>query len=105
MKILLPVVFAAVLMLAATSARAMDSDAAAKTFARVCATCHGPTGQGMASFPRLAGQSADYIAARLKQYRAGEKVGPNSPLMMPHAVNLSDAEITNLSDYIATTFQ
>ena len=59
----------------------------------------------MASFPSLAGQEADYIVLRLKQYRAGEKVGPNTPLMMPQAVELSDEEIVSLSAYISTNFR
>jgi len=46
----------------------------------------------------------DYIAKRLKQYRAGEKVGSNSALMMPNAANLSDAEIANLATYISQNF-
>jgi len=31
-------------------------------------------------------------------------VGPNTPLMAPHAVNLTDAEIDALAAYIATAF-
>jgi cytochrome c553 len=58
----------------------------------------------MASFPSLAGRDMDYIAKRLKQYRAGEKVGSNSALMMPNAANLSDAEIANLATYISQNF-
>ena len=47
----------------------------------------------------------DYIAGRLMQYRAGEKVGPNTPLMMPQATELSDDEIASLSAYISTSFK
>ena len=66
-----------------------------------CITCHGPEGEGMGIFPKIAGQTADYIAGRLQQYRAGEMVGPNSPLMMPHASALSDEDINNLAVFIA----
>ena len=34
-----------------------------------CAACHGNEGQGMGVFPKLAGQSADYISGRLYQYQ------------------------------------
>ena len=78
-----------------------DASAPAETFAQVCANCHGPTGRGMASFPRIAGGELDYIASRLRQYRAGEKVGPNTPLMAPHAANLTDAQIDALAAYIS----
>jgi cytochrome c553 len=30
-----------------------------------CSACHGPTGQGMAAFPRLANQHADYLLKQL----------------------------------------
>jgi cytochrome c553 len=59
----------------------------------------------MASFPKLSGQSAEYLSSRLEQYRAGEKVGSNSALMMPVAGKLSDDDIANLAFYIASTFQ
>lgn len=98
-------VAAAVLTMGAAEAPATDLAVAEKTYATVCANCHGRTGRGMASFPSLAGQEADYIVLRLKQYRAGEKVGPNTPLMMPQATELSDDEIASLSAYIATNFK
>jgi cytochrome c553 len=55
----------------------------------------------MASFPQLAGKDADYISGRLKQYRSGETVGPNSGLMIPMARDLSDDEIANLAAYLS----
>ena len=45
--------------------------------------CHGNEGQGMGMFPKLAGQSADYISGRLYQYQNGETVGN----MFYHNVN------------------
>ena len=68
----------------------------------VCRNCHGPTAMGMASFPKLAGQPAEYLRERLEQYRAGEKVGYNTALMAPHAAELSDEQIEALASYIAT---
>ena len=98
-------VIVAALTLDTAQAQDTDTGAAEKIYAEVCANCHGPTGRGMASFPRLSGRDAGYIASRLKQYRAGEKVGPKSPLMIPNATNLSDAEITNLAAYISQNFR
>lgn len=98
-------VIAAVLSLPAAQAQAADLAAAKTKYAQVCASCHGPSGKGMASFPALAGKDADYIASRLKTYRAGEKVGPNTPLMMPHAAELSDDQIAGLAAYVSTTFK
>jgi len=81
---------------------AADLKAGEGLYKKVCRACHGPKAQGMASFPKLAGNDADYLASRLHQYRDGEKVGPNSALMMPVAAKLSDDDIANVAAYIAT---
>ncbi len=104
MKTLVLFVFGFALTPSAAKAQDADLAAAKAAYAGVCANCHGPAGKGMASFPKVSGRDADYLASRLKQYRAGEKVGPNSPLMMPHAVKLSDGDIANLSAYMSKTF-
>jgi cytochrome c len=66
-----------------------------------CMGCHGPAGQGQAIFPKVAGKDAEYLAETMKKYRAGEMVGPNSMMMMPHAMNLSDQDIADLAAYMA----
>lgn len=73
-------------------------------YAKLCTNCHGPTAQGMAIFPKLKGSNAEFIESRLHQYRAGETVGPNSALMTPFAIELTDEEIVSLAAYITTTF-
>lgn len=67
-----------------------------------CMSCHGVAGQGQAIFPRIAGQTTDYLVDRLTRYRAGEAVGPNAALMIPHAAALNDTAIADLAAYIAT---
>ena len=67
-----------------------------------CRNCHGPTAKGMASFPKLVGHDAGYLTGRLEQYRSGEQVGPNTALMKPQAVNLSDEDIANLAAYLVS---
>ncbi len=105
MKVLLVFVVYATLALNSAAAGTTDNDGVAAAFSQVCANCHGPTGRGMASYPKIAGKEAEYIASRLREYRAGNKVGPNSPLMIPHAANLSDAEIESFANYLATGLQ
>jgi cytochrome c553 len=39
-----------------------------------CQDCHGAQGQGMATFPRLAGQNAVYIVNQLANFRDGQRV-------------------------------
>lgn len=94
-----------VVVVAATAltaiAQAADKSAGAALYTNKCAQCHGREGQGMASFPSLAGRDADYISSRLETYRAGERVGSNSSLMIPNATDLSDKDIANLAAYLA----
>jgi cytochrome c553 len=66
-----------------------------------CGACHGAQGGGGVG-PALAGQSAEYIANRLNQYKNGEKVGSQSNMMWAQAGMLSEADITDLADYIQT---
>lgn len=81
-------------------AESLDMAGGEEIYQEVCKNCHGPKAQGMASFPKLADKTAEHLVMRLGQYRAQEKVGPNSPLMWPHAEELSDEDIANLAAYI-----
>ena len=88
---------------AATPASAPDSPfthgkaADGATKAAVCAACHGPNGNSTnPDWPRLAGQSAVYIAGQLRLFRSGAR--PN-PVMMPMATSLSDQDIADLAVY------
>ena len=103
----LPLVFAicAALALSVEASRAGDAAAGEQRYNVNCVNCHGRAGKGMASFPSIAGREADYIADRLRQYRAREKVGPNSAIMMSLVAELTDEEIANLAVYVSTTFQ
>ncbi|MDX1633754.1 MAG: c-type cytochrome [Marinobacter sp.] len=98
---------AAVFAMTAATAHAQDADTEAgkSLYAGKCAQCHGKEGQGMAIFPSLQGRDADYIASRLKTYRAGEKVGANSGVMIANAKGLSDDDIRNLAAYISSNFK
>ena len=65
-----------------------------------CAACHGANGEGMAVFPKLAGQSADYISNRLYAYKNREEVGSMSNTMWGQVGMLSDGDIQMLSKYV-----
>jgi len=67
-----------------------------------CAACHGQEGQGMGAFPKLAGQSKDYISNRLYAYKNKEQIGAMSSTMWSQAGMLTDDQITTLSKYIET---
>lgn len=81
-----------------------DLEAAEKIFRKSCRGCHGNQAQGASSYPKLSDKEPEYIAERLERYRAGEKFGPNSVLMIQHAKRLSDEDIANISVYVATAF-
>ena len=67
-----------------------------------CASCHSPNGAGLpAQFPRVAGQHAEYTAAQLKAFRAGERKNDLNNMMRTVAGKLSDREIVAVSEYIA----
>ena len=67
------------------------------TKAAVCRACHGPQGNSAnPDWPRLAGQSAVYIAAQLHLFRAGVR---DNPMMKPMAAALSDQDIGDLAVY------
>lgn len=87
---------------AAAVATAGDAAAGAAKFTASCASCHGAKGQGMGTFPKLAGLTADVFKARMADYKAGKQVGPQSAVMMPIASMLSDADVDNLAAHVAS---
>ena len=70
-------------------------DGAAKT--AVCTACHGPNGNSVnPEWPRLAGQSAVYIAEQLKLFKTQVRA---NPVMMPMASGLSDQDVNDVAVY------
>ena len=65
-----------------------------------CAACHGAEGQGMAVFPKLAGQNKDYIVSRLNAYKNRETVGSMSSTMWSQAGMLSAEQMDMIGDFI-----
>lgn len=67
-----------------------------------CAQCHGPGGTGVgADFPPLAGLPAEYIAAQLKSWQAGDRPPGPLNLMQVIARKLKEADIQAVSAYYA----
>src|SRR5439155_25261591 len=67
------------------------------TKSAVCSACHGPNGNSVnPEWPRLAGQSAVYIAEQLRLFRSGVRA---NPVMQPLATTLSDQDISDLAVY------
>jgi cytochrome c553 len=69
---------------------------------QACVDCHGADGNAPidASYPKLGGQYADYIAHSLQAYRSGARGGsPTTDLMASQAKELSDQQIADLAAY------
>jgi len=97
---------AAVLFFAAISCNAFAGGdiEAGKAAARNCAACHGADFKTPIdpTYPKLAGQHADYIAHALTAYkRGGEGAnGRNNAIMGAQAKPLSDKDIQDIAAYI-----
>lgn len=96
---------ASALSLASTLAFADDiSKAARDKIATVCQNCHGAKGDSVSStFPRLNGQTAEYIAAQLKNFREHGRSDPHAmAYMWGMAAQLDDAMIADIAKYYAS---
>lgn len=68
-----------------------------------CTACHGPQGKGNepAGYPRVSGQSSDYVVQTLKDYKSGDRVhDDNSQIMGDIASKLSESDIEAVAEYI-----
>lgn len=67
-----------------------------------CTGCHGPAGSGLglAKFPRIAGQHAQYMEGTLKDFRAGKRANDPNGMMRGVAARMTDAEIAAVVQYV-----
>ncbi|MFQ3251546.1 c-type cytochrome [Glaciecola sp.] len=67
-----------------------------------CISCHGPDGKGMglAGFPAISGQHAEYTISQLKMFRDGTRANDLNGMMRDIAAKLSDEEIEILAKYL-----
>jgi len=83
-----------------TEVLAGNIEAGEARYKQTCVNCHGPAGQGAASFPKVSGNDIPYTVSKLETYREGTKIGPNSSLMIMMAKPLTDEEIADLAAYL-----
>ena len=76
----------------------------AKSGVPACMACHGPDGRGNpgAGYPQLAGQFADYVTLKLKDWHDGKTWGDDdrAKVMPAIAKGLSDGDIAALASYV-----
>jgi cytochrome c553 len=74
--------------------------AAGQTKAAVCGACHGIDGNSaLAQFPKLAGQSEDYIVRQLNNFKSGKR---QNPIMLGMATPLSEQDMHDIGAYFAS---
>ena len=85
---------------------AAPAEVAALLTKGACASCHGANYSKPidGSYPKLAGQHADYLYVALKAYKTegNAQVGRNNPIMSGQAKQFSNAEMRLLANYLAT---
>ena len=81
-------------------ARLVASGGEGKTV--TCGICHGPSLQGMADIPRLAGRSPSYLFRQLFDMREGTRSGAASVLMEQVVTNLTDEDMVDIAAYLAS---
>lgn len=91
---------AALLVLAGSASAATGDVEAGKTKSQACAACHGPSGNESVdpTYPRIAGQYADYLAKSLRDYKSGAR---KNAIMAGFATTLSEQDIEDLAAYFA----
>ncbi|MFZ9406964.1 MAG: c-type cytochrome [Burkholderiaceae bacterium] len=92
---------AAALMVLSGGVAAADRAAGEAKAQAQCAACHGKDGNTPIdpSYPKLAGQYADYLAHALSDYKSGAR---KNAIMAAQAQALSKADIENLAAYYAS---
>ena len=74
-----------------------------RTLAYTCQGCHGITGYKNAypsyRVPKIGGQSAQYLAQALTEYREGKR---KHPTMQAQSMSFSTQEIADLAAYLST---
>ncbi|MEM6985245.1 MAG: c-type cytochrome [Pseudomonadota bacterium] len=97
-KYLFPLVCSVVFAISGVALANGDA-AVGKGKATVCAACHGADGNAPApTFPKLAGQHADYTIKQLAEFKSGAR---DNAIMMPQAAGLSDQDMADLAAFYA----
>ncbi|MEW5822782.1 MAG: c-type cytochrome [Pseudomonadota bacterium] len=81
-------------------AQANDNDAGKNLYAQKCASCHGANGEGMGTFPALAGKPAALIGTMFKAYDGNATVGPMSSMMWAVTREVTPMDVEKIGKYM-----
>ena len=92
---------AALVMFGAVSTvSAAGNPAAGQSKSAICVACHSVDGNSMVpTFPKIAGQHADYMVKQLHDFKSG---GRSDPTMLPMVAGLNDQDMADLAAYYAS---
>jgi cytochrome c len=101
MKLKSTLLMALLVVVPASNAIALDgADLYAK---KTCFACHGKDANSpiLPTYPKLAGQSMDYLAAQMRDIKSGARDNGQSAAMKGVMHLVSDEEIDAISEYIS----
>ncbi len=91
---------ATLVMFGAVGTAVAGDPAAGQAKATTCIACHGADGNSMIpTFPKIAGQHADYTAKQLHDFKSGER---HDASMAPMVAGLDEQDIKDLAAFYAT---
>ncbi len=98
------IVFALSVSTSGAELDAANKEAAAKVAVNLCSSCHGPRGDSVSpTFPKLAGQQKDYLAAQLRALKTKNRADPEAhDYMWGMAATVPDSLIDSLAEYYAS---
>lgn len=86
----------------ALSVNAADLAKGKQIAEKICAACHAADGNsGIAMYPKLSSQHAEYIYTQTKDIKEGKRTTGSSAAMAPMVQGLSDDDIRNVAAYYA----
>ena len=91
------IIIATALFVSSVGMAGGNAAAGQKKAEQVCQSCHGMDGQGIDdTYPKLAGQFADYMVKALQDYKTGAR---KNPIMMGFAASLTEQDMENVAAY------
>ena len=100
MKKLVVIAATCALLGSTTAALAAGDATAGKAKSATCAACHNPDGNSAnPQYPKLAGQSADYLLKQLQEYKSGARA---NAIMAGMVAPLSPQDMEDLAAYFSS---
>jgi cytochrome c553 len=69
---------------------------------QACATCHGKNAEGNATFPRLAGQHAEYLVKQLVLFKDSLRQGSNALIMHNISTGITFDQMQAVAAFLAS---